>query len=142
MKGARAGDCSILVTELSAVLKGITNNDVSGWSIPSAMAAAVAPPRPGCVTGDRGCTFELAQSNTFLNDLLAAVLLNHAQHEAVIRGSFESFWIRTTMSTTKVFLLLSRPRLSRSLRVGQLRRLEERSALPEYLTAASFELLT
>ena len=31
--------------------------------------------------------------NTFMNELLATTLLNHVQHEAVARGSFQSFWI-------------------------------------------------
>ena len=45
--------------------------------------------RPDCVTENTGCTVELAQlGNTFLDELLATVLLNHVQHEAVVRGSF------------------------------------------------------
>ena len=48
--------------------------------------------------------------NAFMNDLLSTVLLNHAQHEAVIRGSFEGCWI--SVSTLQ---LLSRAFMSREM---------------------------
>ena len=71
----------------------VTNDEVSGWSTPFAVTAAIAPARPDCVTENTGCTVELAQlGNTFLNELLATMLLNHVQHEAVVRGSFVNFW--------------------------------------------------
>ena len=96
--------------------EGITNIEVSGGSIPFAVAAAMTPPRPDCVTANTGRTVELAQlGDAFLNELQTTMLLNHVQHEAVVRGSSEGCRISTTLSTTKVFfLLLSQPRLGRS----------------------------
>ena len=117
--GGADGRC-MLVSRLSAVLEGITNNDVSGGSVPFAMAAAMTPPRPDSKhrPHDQGC--EVAQR--FLGAALSPVLLNHVRHEAVVRGSSESCLIWTTLSTTKVsLLLLSHPRLSRPSIVGHRR---------------------
>ena len=78
------------MSRLSAVLKGVTKNGVSGWSIPSAVTAAIALARLDRVTENTG----LEQlSKNCLNELLASKLLNHVQHEAVVRGSFASFGI-------------------------------------------------
>ena len=61
----------------------------------------------------------MVQLDASLDELLPTVLLNHVQHEAVVRGSFKGCWIWTTLSTPQVFLLLlSRPRLCRSSSVG------------------------
>ena len=109
---------AILVFRLSRVLKSITNHEISGKSIAFAVAAAVAPPRPGCVTENTGRTVELAQlGKPLLDELLSTVLLNHVQYEAVVRGSSEGCWIWTTLSTTMVFSRF-RPRLSGSSRWG------------------------
>ena len=75
----------------------------------------MTPSRPHCVTENTGHTVELAQlGNAFLDELLPTMLLNHVQHEAVARGSSEGCSIWTTLSKTKVFLLL----LSRPVWVG------------------------
>ena len=69
------------------------------------------------------------------------MLLNHVQHEAVVRGPFEGCWVWTALSAAEGFLAL--PRLSRSSRVGHRRWWRGwKSGLRcrSYLIAAGFEL--
>ena len=78
VNGWRAIGSCVLVSRLSTVLEGITNSEISGGSIAFAVAAAVTPPRPDCVTENTGGTVEMAQlCNALLDDLLSTVLLNH-----------------------------------------------------------------
>ena len=65
-----------MVSKLSTVLKGITNNEISGRSVAFAVAAVMTPPRPDCVTENTSRTVESAQlCNAFLDELLSTVLL-------------------------------------------------------------------
>ena len=138
VNGSRANGRCVLVSRLSAVLKGITNNDISGGSISLAVAAAVTSPRPDCVTGYTSRAVELAQlGDAFVDELLTTMLLNHVQREAVVRGSSEGFWIWTTLSTNEGIPVAAVAPASEVSAV--VLGLEERSALPKYLIDAGRE---
>ena len=81
----------ILVSGLSTILKGIANNKALGVEYRAfAEAAAATSSRPHCVTGNTSGSVKMALlCNDFLDELLSTVLLNHVQHEAVVRGPSE-----------------------------------------------------
>ena len=94
-----AAERCMLVSRLSTVLKGIPNNEISSRSIAFVEAATVTLSRPDCVTGNTSGTVLMGElCNALWGELLSPVLLNHMQHEAVVRGSSEGCKIWTTLS--------------------------------------------